>query len=152
MSAKKVGPGELAYLSGVSYDYIYKIRKGQAKNVSAIMLAKIANALDTSVDYLLGLTDDPTPPQREDTGARALPPDLLPLCERLSRLPEDERKNIIDIVMRIVEFTEAHVEDDREVEEFERLFALLPEARQVEIRNLMARLLAEQRGESKAAS
>jgi transcriptional regulator with XRE-family HTH domain len=49
----------LAYHSGVSPDYIYKILRGERPNISAINLASIANALGVSMEYLVGLSDEP---------------------------------------------------------------------------------------------
>lgn len=41
------------------------------ENPTAPTLEKLAKALDTSVDYLLGLTDDPTPPLSNSPGTFA---------------------------------------------------------------------------------
>ncbi|MCB0040996.1 MAG: helix-turn-helix transcriptional regulator [Caldilinea sp.] len=62
-----MGPVELAESSGLSYNFIYRLRKGERADMSASSLAMLARALATSTDYLLGLTDDPSP-----SGAPAL--------------------------------------------------------------------------------
>lgn len=49
----------LAYHSGISYDYVYKILRGDRPNMSAENLAAIATTLGTSMEYLMGMTDDP---------------------------------------------------------------------------------------------
>lgn len=41
MAARGYGPGELALYSGLSYDYVYKIRKGQAPNIAAVHCAAV---------------------------------------------------------------------------------------------------------------
>lgn len=51
----------LATLSGVSSGYLSDIEKGKRKNPSGEIIARIAKELDTTVDYLLGRTDDPKP-------------------------------------------------------------------------------------------
>ncbi len=51
--------GVLASLSGVSVSQLYRLEKGERPRVAAVTLARIAQALGTSVDYLLGLTDEP---------------------------------------------------------------------------------------------
>lgn len=61
MKQRGLGPGELAYLSGVAYDTIYKIAADKRPLTSGETLGKIAKALSCSVDYLLGLTDNPVP-------------------------------------------------------------------------------------------
>lgn len=50
---------ELAERSGVGQSYISRLEDGDAPNVAGIILAKLARALETSTDYLLGLTDNP---------------------------------------------------------------------------------------------
>lgn len=71
MNVFDVGPVELAQSAGLSYNFIYRLRKGERGDMSASNLAAIARALDTSTDYLLGLTDNPQPPAAlEDSEAR----------------------------------------------------------------------------------
>ena len=66
---------ELAEAVGVNQGQIsdYEQSKG---NPTASSLVGLAKALDTSIDYLLGLTDDPTPPRDND-------PSILKPKERL---------------------------------------------------------------------
>lgn len=61
MELRGWGPGELEYQSGVNYDTIYKLRIHKRPRTSAEVLAKLAQALGCSVDYLVGLTDSPLP-------------------------------------------------------------------------------------------
>jgi transcriptional regulator with XRE-family HTH domain len=49
----------LAYHAGVSYDYIYKILRGERPNISAVNLGSIAHALGVSMEYLMGVSDEP---------------------------------------------------------------------------------------------
>lgn len=87
MDKKKYGIGELAEYSGVKYDTVYSILKGRRTNSSADTLRRIADALDTSIDYLLGDTDDPTPPvQRLPEPIRQ----LASIANRLSGVRQDE--------------------------------------------------------------
>lgn len=67
MRTYSIGPVELAESAGLSYNFIYRLRKGDRADMSASSLAMLARALATSTDYLLGMTDDPSP-----TGAPAL--------------------------------------------------------------------------------
>lgn len=61
MERRGWGPIELEGQSGVGYDTIYKIRTSKRPRSSAEILAKLARALGCSLDYLVGLTDDPRP-------------------------------------------------------------------------------------------
>ncbi len=76
LEKKRWGPGDLATYSGVSYDTIYKIRIATRPRTSAEILGKLAQALGTSVDYLLELTDDPTP-----ASLKELPEELREMYE-----------------------------------------------------------------------
>lgn len=74
MAQRRIGPrvrslregrgldvGQLAYKSGVHPSTIHKLEAGDRPNTSGIILGKLADALGTSVDYLLGRTNDPSP-------------------------------------------------------------------------------------------
>jgi transcriptional regulator with XRE-family HTH domain len=63
--AKDWSQGRLATYSGVSRAQISRIESGQ-RRPSAEVLMKLAKALDTTTDYLLGLTDDPRKPAERD--------------------------------------------------------------------------------------
>ena len=40
---------------------IVRVERGRIQDLAGLVVAKVANALDTSTDYLLGLTDEDTP-------------------------------------------------------------------------------------------
>jgi integrase/DNA-binding XRE family transcriptional regulator len=67
-----------------------RIENGHQLPTIATLMAVTA-ALNTTMDYLCGMTDDPRP--RE---SRGIPEDLEPLVERLERLEPEERKKVID--------------------------------------------------------
>ena len=60
---KKMSREQLARKLEISANSLYNYEKGM-QIPTANVLKKIAAALDVSVDYLLGNTDDPTPPKR----------------------------------------------------------------------------------------
>ena len=49
---------EVARRAGISAAQLYRLELGTRPNTAAITLARVALVLDTSVEYLLGLTDD----------------------------------------------------------------------------------------------
>ncbi len=53
--------GQLAYKAGLHPSTIRKIEAGDRPNASGVLLVRLADALDTTTDYLLGRTDDPAP-------------------------------------------------------------------------------------------
>lgn len=63
--------GQLAAYSGVSKAQISRIESRQRRNPSADTLMNLAQALGTTTDYLLGLTDDPRKPAEHDYKAVA---------------------------------------------------------------------------------
>lgn len=54
---------ELAEVVGVSSSVFYMLRKGDRQDMVGATLRETARVLNTSTDYLLGLTDDPRPAQ-----------------------------------------------------------------------------------------
>ena len=56
LSARKV-----AKRAGIHWRYYLRLERNERPNVSAINVAAIALALNTTLEYLLGLTDEPRP-------------------------------------------------------------------------------------------
>lgn len=61
---------QLSRVSGVSQSNVSQYERFIEPSASA--LSKIANALDTTVDYLVGRTDDPEPPAKLSPRMRKL--------------------------------------------------------------------------------
>ena len=57
MDERGWGNGELATYSGVKYDTIYKVLGGGRRGTTADTIARIAIALNVSLEYLLDLSD-----------------------------------------------------------------------------------------------
>ncbi|MBN1955859.1 MAG: helix-turn-helix transcriptional regulator [Anaerolineae bacterium] len=49
---------EVARRAGISTAQVYRLENGERPNATAVTMARIAQALGTSVEYLLGMTDD----------------------------------------------------------------------------------------------
>ena len=58
---KRLTQAELGKHVGISGNTIARIERGRIQDLGGSIIAKVAEALDTSTDYLLGLTDDETP-------------------------------------------------------------------------------------------
>lgn len=54
-----ISPILLAEMIGVNYTTIYRYERGKIDNPKLSALAKIADALNCDLDYILGYTDDP---------------------------------------------------------------------------------------------
>ena len=68
---RKLTQGQLSTYSQVSQPTISQLESGQIQDITGEMLARLAQALDTTTDYLLGLTDDPRRPAEQDYKAVA---------------------------------------------------------------------------------
>ena len=61
-----------------------------------INLKKMSEFFNVSIDYLLGFTDNPNPPEEKKPITQPLPypPKILQLAEQISKLPPDMRELI----------------------------------------------------------
>ena len=94
---------------------VCRVEKDARPGMQAVAVGRLAAALDTTSDYLLGLTADP---------ATALPEEwrvdpahmqrIRRLIERLVRLPREEQDRIMDAVLTLMRVSE--VVDGHEVE------------------------------------
>ena len=110
--------GVLAYKTGVSASYIYKLETGGRANASADILGRMADALETTIEYLIGATNDPAP-----LAARTLDVDLSPehllrlqrFVERVARLPQERQQVVMDALMTLLNVEDAlrNVQEDR---------------------------------------
>lgn len=89
--------GQLEIQTGVSKSQISLMVNEKRPNASAIIVGKLAQVLGCSVDYLLGLTDDPRP-----VSAIASPHHITEeqaaILEALSELPPNEQEFVKGII------------------------------------------------------
>ena len=58
---KRLTQEELGKYVGISGNTIARIERGRIQDLSGSVIAKVAETLETSTDYLLGLTDESAP-------------------------------------------------------------------------------------------
>jgi transcriptional regulator with XRE-family HTH domain len=58
---------------GLDQAYISKIERGEVQDITVTTLARLADALQVSTDYLLGRRDIPTPPRKRPRPRKAAP-------------------------------------------------------------------------------
>ena len=93
---------KLALTAGVSQGNLSDIENGKVLSPSAKVLSKLARAaLGTSVDYLVGTTDDPAPPSFSDVDVIRADMPLPPLG--WDELSEEEKEAVRDITRRFEE-------------------------------------------------
>ena len=73
--AKGLSQDDLAERVGLSKQQLYRIENGKSANPGADLLVQLAKELECSIDYLVGLVDEPSDHYRKQ--------DLTPLQERL---------------------------------------------------------------------
>jgi transcriptional regulator with XRE-family HTH domain len=61
---RRMSQQDLAERTGLRVQNISRLETEQREHVRSDTLIRLAQALACSTDYLLGLTEDPTPPQR----------------------------------------------------------------------------------------
>lgn len=93
---------QLAIQAGMTRDGVHKIESAARPNANAASVAALATALDTTADFLLGLTDAP---QRPEVAGPVVPPDLLPLVARLAAMPLEQRARFSSIAKLILDLT-----------------------------------------------
>jgi transcriptional regulator with XRE-family HTH domain len=99
--------GQLATYAKVDRSYLSLIESGARTNVGSDHLKKIAHALETTIDYLVGLTDDPCQlAVVKGSKSQSLMSELTGMfgermteCIKLmATLPSEERATICDFV------------------------------------------------------
>jgi transcriptional regulator with XRE-family HTH domain len=61
---RRMSQQSLAQRSGLKVQNISRLETDQREHVRSDTLRRLAEALGCSADYLVGLTEDPTPPKR----------------------------------------------------------------------------------------
>lgn len=91
----------LSKKANVSSGYLSDLENAVKNRPSADVLARIAAALGTTVDYLVGKSDDPTPPPVAD--ADVLRADMPIPPEGWDELTEEEKEDVRRITRRFEE-------------------------------------------------
>jgi len=112
---------ELAHLADTSQAYLSRIENDGVPGVRGQILARIADALGTTTDYVLGLSDDPLPPA--DFPVDDLPADLRLLHKRIESLPLALRGQVIEYLVQEVEKAERTYEQGQRAREAARASA-----------------------------
>jgi len=106
--------GQLALYAKIDQGYLSRIERGVRTNVGAAYLKKLADSLNTSMDYLVGLTDDPRPlPSTE----YPLDADVVEIAYRLQQRPRAVRERLTKSFGLQIDATEAAEEEIRKKKE-----------------------------------
>jgi len=71
--ALRLSQQQLGRQIGHDQGYISRIERGEVTDITVRTLARLADALHVSTDYLLGRTADPTPPQKRQRSRTTAP-------------------------------------------------------------------------------
>lgn len=94
---------------GKGKGFFNDVRRG-INHIDAYELSIIADKLHTTTDYLIGATDDPSPPAPAPADADAVTPEQLAsldpatrrIFELFNSLPEDKRREALDYIEFII--------------------------------------------------
>lgn len=95
---------QLALLAGSDNVSVSKVLAGDRPQVAVATVAQLAAALQVSVDYLLGNTDEPT------GTSIAMPASGEALLRAIERLPVNRRPEVVDIVHVLADAEEKRAE------------------------------------------
>lgn len=70
---RRMSQQDLAERTGLKVQNISRLETDQREHVRSDTLRRLAEALDCSTDYLVGLTDDPTPPAKRPRSRKTVP-------------------------------------------------------------------------------
>ena len=97
----KLTQGQVATYEGCDVNYISKLERGVNTPNVWPMLARLARRYGCSTDYLLGLTDDPSPRRTENDSA-----DVRQVVALLRQLPEERQRDVLAIVQALFDLDE----------------------------------------------
>ena len=80
--------GQVAYKADTTVTQISRLENDERPGAQAVIVARIASALNTTVDYLVGLTDDPGIPTSENN----IDPEAAAMGLELQRIWRDVRE------------------------------------------------------------
>ena len=60
---RKISADRVAKAADLTTHHVFRLERGERPNVRGITIARLALALDTTADYLLGMTDCPDRPR-----------------------------------------------------------------------------------------
>lgn len=96
---------EAAHIIDIDYQYLYKLEKGQNVPPTWGLLVKLANGLQTSVDYILELTNDPTPAAERGEWT----PEAIAAARLINTAPPERQAGALAVLKAAVELTQAEM-------------------------------------------
>lgn len=85
---------DVAERAPVSQSYLSEIEGGRRVSVGSLVILGLAHVLETSVDYLVGLTDDPNPTELLE----GLTEDDWAILRKLSELTKEQREIVAAMI------------------------------------------------------
>jgi len=103
---------ELASQVGMSQSSLSRLESDLAPAMPGRDLARIAEAMNTTTDYLLLLTDDPLPPP--DELLDEVPDHIAPLVRLIEQVPQPLQEGVIEYLRQQLHLWLDHVVPERE--------------------------------------
>lgn len=122
--AARLNQEELATRIGVAQSYISQWESGRSGPPTIDRAYDLARACETSIDYLVGLTDNPSPPDRGEEH----PTHLDTLLSHVRRLPVDAQRGVAALVAVFADYEQGRAEQSTAEEmALSALESMLPE-------------------------
>ena len=101
---KALTQGQLAYKAQTTSSQISRLENDERPGAQAVLIGRIATILETSIDYLLGNTDNPNPITLPDLKEGDYPPDILRMgLDLIAKWDEIERLGDMEGLVRLYE-------------------------------------------------
>lgn len=95
MEKKRLNAGQLEYMTGISQSMIWNLQNDRRPNVSAVIVAKLAEALECDIEFLL---DIPHPAEDQAPNNVAhLDDNQRAILEFFESLSEDEQQFVMEL-------------------------------------------------------
>lgn len=102
---KKITQKELAKLFKIAESTVSMYERGE-REPNFEIVNKIANFFNVSTDYLLGRTDDPTPPRKSKDPFSDLPKDAQIFFKDFDKLSDEDKKKVAEHIKFLLHLAE----------------------------------------------
>lgn len=100
MERRKLNAGQLEYMTGVSQSMIWNLQNDKRPNVSAVIVAKLADALECDIEFLLDVSPSTLAEEKAPYNVAHLDDNQRAILEYFETLSDDER----EFVLQLAEF------------------------------------------------
>jgi transcriptional regulator with XRE-family HTH domain len=97
MDRKKLNAGQLEYMTGVSQSMIWNLQNDKRPNVSAVIVAKLAEALECSIEFLLDVSPQALAEGKAPYNVAHLDEKQRAILDFFESLSDDEQEFVLEM-------------------------------------------------------